>query len=163
MATLHRLEDGLLALGSLTMVVAAVAQILLRNVWGLSLLWVDPLVRLLVLWGGLLGAVTAVRENKHIRIQAGLHLLGAQGRRRTEGLADLAAAIICAVLAVIAVRFVCDEHAFGGIALLGLATWQVQLVFPLAFALMALRFGYRALASRRPCAGPERRAREHHG
>jgi TRAP-type C4-dicarboxylate transport system permease small subunit len=43
-------------------------QILLRTFFSSGLLWADPLLRYLVLWCGMLGAVSAAGQGKHIAI-----------------------------------------------------------------------------------------------
>ena len=45
---LHRFEDSLLALLLSAMIALACTQIVLRNVFEASLLWVDPLLRVMV-------------------------------------------------------------------------------------------------------------------
>ncbi len=65
---LHRAEDGLLALLLAVMIVLAGTQILMRNLFDSGFVWIDPLLRVLVLWFGLIGATVATRHNKHIRI-----------------------------------------------------------------------------------------------
>jgi len=64
---LHRLEDGLLAVAVLVMVALAGLQIVLRLFDG-GLSWIEPALRVLVLWIGMLGAVTASHSGRHIRI-----------------------------------------------------------------------------------------------
>ena len=65
---LHRAEDGLLALLLSVMIVLAGTQILMRNLFDSGFVWIDPLLRVGVLWLGLIGATVATRNNKHIRI-----------------------------------------------------------------------------------------------
>jgi TRAP-type C4-dicarboxylate transport system permease small subunit len=65
---LHRAEDALLVVLLSTMIVLAGTQIILRNFLDSGFVWIDPLLRVLVLWLGLLGATVATRNNKHIRI-----------------------------------------------------------------------------------------------
>ncbi len=65
---LHRAEDALLVLLLSTMIVLASTQILLRNLFDSGFVWIDPLLRVLVLWLGLIGATVATRNNRHIRI-----------------------------------------------------------------------------------------------
>jgi C4-dicarboxylate transporter, DctQ subunit len=143
----RRCEDALLVAVLTVLTGAALAQIVVRNVLGSTLLWTEPLVRLLVLWGGLLGALVAVREDKHIRFETALSLCPARGRRWLRLFTELTSAAVCALLAAIAVRFVRDESGYGGQAFLGLACWQVQLIFPLVFAAMSVRFLARGLGS----------------
>ena len=65
---LHRAEDALLVLLLSAMIALASTQILLRNLFDSGFVWIDPLLRVLVLWLGLIGATVATRNNRHIRI-----------------------------------------------------------------------------------------------
>ena len=65
---LHRAEDALLVLLLSAMIVLAATQIMLRNFFDSGFVWIDPLLRVLVLWLGLIGATVATRNNRHIRI-----------------------------------------------------------------------------------------------
>ena len=66
--TVNRIEDWLLISMLAVMVVLAVTQIVYRNVSGGGVAWIDPLLRMLVLWVALSGAVIASRTDNHIRI-----------------------------------------------------------------------------------------------
>ena len=50
------------------MILLSSAQILLRNFFDSGIDWADPLLRLLVLWVGMQGAMLATHYDKHIRI-----------------------------------------------------------------------------------------------
>ena len=65
---LHRIEDGILVAILSLMIGLAALQIVLRNFFGAGIVWGDMLVRVLVLWIGLVGAMVAARQNKHISI-----------------------------------------------------------------------------------------------
>lgn len=144
---LHRTEDALLALAALALIVLAALQIALRNLGGPSLPWMDPLLRSLVLWLGLLGALVATRERRHIRIDLLPRLLPPRWAKACERLAAALAALVCALLAWQAVRLVADERSFGAIAFLGIPVWVLQLVLPLSFGLMALRMALQAASA----------------
>jgi TRAP-type C4-dicarboxylate transport system permease small subunit len=66
LTVVYRIEDGILAAVLTLMIALAVVQILLRNFFGAGFIWGDMLVRILVLWIGLIGAMIATRQNKHI-------------------------------------------------------------------------------------------------
>ena len=65
---INKLEDWFLISMLATMVVLAIAQIFYRNVFGAGVVWIDPLLRVLVLWVAIAGAVVAARNDNHIRI-----------------------------------------------------------------------------------------------
>jgi TRAP-type C4-dicarboxylate transport system permease small subunit len=52
------------------MILLAVGQIVLREVFDTGIIWADQLVRLIVLWLAMMGAMAACREDRHIRIDA---------------------------------------------------------------------------------------------
>ena len=52
----------------ISMILLSSGQIVLRNFFDIGIIWIDPLLRVLVLWTALVGATVASRENKHIRI-----------------------------------------------------------------------------------------------
>jgi tripartite ATP-independent transporter DctM subunit len=86
---LHRAEDALLVVLLSTMIVLAGTQIILRNFLDSGFVWIDPLLRVLVLWLGLLGATVATRNNKHIRIDLLSKLFDRNTHRLIQSLVDL--------------------------------------------------------------------------
>ncbi len=138
---LERLEEVVLLLLIAAMIILACAQIALRDVWGGGLSWADPLLRVMVLWAGLLGAVVATKMDKHISIDLASHLLPKAIFRWLRVLRHVFATGVCVVLTWVAVAFVRQEAVQGsGQEMAGLASWQLNLVFPIAFAGIALRF-----------------------
>jgi len=132
------IENGLLITLLALMVSLAGAQILLRNLFDLSILDVDQLLRLLVLWVALLGAVAASREGKHIRVDVLSRWLPARVRAGAQALTDIFTIGVCLLLAWQAVRFIRAEagvNAFGAVP-----GWAAELILPVAFALIALRY-----------------------
>lgn len=138
---LRYLEDALLALLLGTMVLLASGQILLRNVFQAGLLWADPLLRALVLWVGLLGALVASRENRHISIDVLSRLLPARARGAAQAVTSLFTTGVSGVVAYHAVRFAASDYAAGTEAFSGVPAWIVESIVPFAFAVVALRYG----------------------
>jgi len=137
---IHRFEDGLIVLIVLMMVALAVAQIVLRNLAGTSLVWADPLLRNAVLWIGLLGAMIASRKDEHIRIDLAANFLPERLLPWITGLVDLFTAGICLLTAWYGLGFVIEERQFGGAAFAGIPSWLLQSVIPLGFGVIALRY-----------------------
>ena len=63
---LHNLEDALLALILLSMVLLASSQVIMRNLFDSGFTWGDPLLRLLVLWLGLMGAMVGLKHSENV-------------------------------------------------------------------------------------------------
>ena len=137
---LHQFEDVLLALLLSSMVFLAVLQIAMRNLAGTAILWIDPLLRVEVLWLGLLGAAAATRGGRHITIDVLEPVLKGVWKQRLGRAANLMAAVICTVVAWHSARFVHIEMQWLSEAFAGISSWVLQLVIPFSFGLMALRF-----------------------
>ncbi len=138
---LHRLEDGLLILALLAMIGMAVLQILLRTLFHTGVVWGDELVRVLVLWLGLLGAVSASRSDRHIRIDLASRYLPDRLKPWTDALMQLATALVCGLAAWYALRFVQIEFEFQDRAFAAVPAWVCELIIPLGFTAISLRYG----------------------
>ncbi len=147
---LHGFENALITALVLLLVLLAGAQIVLRNAFGTSISWADPLLRALVLWTALLGALAAVREDKHISLDVLSRLLSGIALRLARVLTLGFAAVICAFAAYYSGSLVVIEFASGGIAFASVPNWALEIIMPIAFALMALRFALRAFALPEP-------------
>lgn len=150
---LHFLEDGLIVAVLLLMVGLAVAQIVLRNMFGMSLVWIEPFLQNGVLWIGLLGAMIASRRDEHIRIDIATHYLSARLQRWLAVVVDLFTCLICGLMAWHSAGYVASEVEFGAEAFLGLPSWVLQSIIPFGFGLIAGRYALLLLldiAGRRP-------------
>ena len=137
---LPRLEEGFLCLLLITMIVLAVVQIVLRSFFSGGFLWADPFLRYLVLWSGMFGAALATKKGKHIALDVVSYLVPVHVQPWLKCLLDFFSCIVASVLSYAAFVFVKNEAEFGATALLSIPSWYWNLVFPLAFALIAFRF-----------------------
>jgi TRAP-type C4-dicarboxylate transport system permease small subunit len=134
------LETGFIVaiLGGL--IILGAAQIVLRNFFSIGFAWGGGLTRLAVLWLGLLGALAASRDGRHITMGALLRYLP-QGLRAVAGVgADWFGAAVSGVLAWVSWSFVSDSREFGDTLLGDVPAWWLQMIMPVAFALMAWLF-----------------------
>ena len=134
------LLDGFLCLLLTAMIGLACLQIGLRTFFSSGLLWADPLLRYLVLWSGMLGAVVATRERKHIAIDVVGYLAPQQIKPWLQLALDLFSCLVTGSLTWAAIVFVRNEASFGGSSLLSLPSWVWNLIFPLAFFLITVHF-----------------------
>ena len=137
---LHRLEDTVLALLLSGMILLAAAQILLRNFFDVSLLWADPLLRVSVLWIGLLGAVAAARENKHISIDLVSKFIAPKTAIYVTMLTQVFAAYVTGLICYHSITFVRYEYEDGNVAVADIPVWIFESIIPFAFAVLTLRF-----------------------
>jgi TRAP-type C4-dicarboxylate transport system permease small subunit len=138
---LQRAEDVVLALLLGAMIVLAPLQILLRGLLGTGIVWVDPLLRVLVLWVGLLGALAASWEGRHITIDVFSRALPERGRAAAGAVTSLFTAVVTTLLAYHGARFVVSEFRYESVAFSGIPAWGLESVIPFSFAMMALRYG----------------------
>ena len=68
MQVIARIEDGLLVFMLTAMIILAGLQIIMRNVFQSGFIETDSILRVLVLWVGMIGAVVATRERRHISV-----------------------------------------------------------------------------------------------
>jgi TRAP-type C4-dicarboxylate transport system permease small subunit len=139
-ALLNRLEETVLASLLAVMVLLGFLQILYRNILSVSLFWVDPLQRHLVLWVALLGASVATREDRHIAIDILSDRLSPRGRSALRLLVHLFSAAVCFILVAPALRFVQEEYPMGKILALGIPIWLSEAIIPLMMAVLGFRF-----------------------
>ncbi len=135
-----RAESLVLCLLLTAMIVLACLQIMLRTFSGGGLLWADPLIRYLVLWCGLIGAIAATGQGKHIA----LDLIGNTLSPKIDAWVNLITLLFCTLAASALTwagwRFLAGEIQFGGAGPLSLPLWFWNGIFPLAFGIMALKY-----------------------
>ena len=125
-------------LGSL--VLLAVGQIILREVFETGFFRADELIKLLVLWLAMVGSIAATRDNRHIRIDALSHLLPDNVVTAIRLFVDIFAAVVCGVVAWQAWRYLQLEIEFENTVLINVPAWIAHIIVPGAFALMSYRF-----------------------
>jgi TRAP-type C4-dicarboxylate transport system permease small subunit len=123
-----------------SMILLAGSQILLRNLFDSGMIWADPTLRIMVLWIALLGAIAATRENRHIRIDLLSHYLSERSQSVLSVIHDLFSASICGIIAWHATRFVYSEWQEDATLLGNLPAWIGEIIIPIGFAVMAMRF-----------------------
>ena len=137
---LHRVEDAILVGLLLLMIGMAVTQIFLRNLFGAGIVWSDVMVRILVLWVGLVGAMVASRQDNHIAIDILDRYLPERAKVYTNFVVRLFTALICTIVAYYSMLFVQMEFTDGGMAFARVPNWLCEAIIPFAFTVIALRY-----------------------
>ena len=138
--TLGRVEKFLVAAMLSVMILLAFLQIVLRNVFSTGISWADPLVRYLVLWVGFVGASLATKEGKHIIIDVFSRWFSGHRRLYLKAISYLVSACVCGLLTFAGLTFVQNEAQIGGSTFLQIPVWIPQVIIPVTFALITLRF-----------------------
>jgi len=138
-------EDALLVLILAFMVVLAATQIILRNFFGGAILWAGPVLRVGVLWVGMIGAMVATRSDKQISIDAVSRFLPTRWKAWIRVVTDLFTAAVSAVVAWSALRLVLDDRAAGVTVIASVPVWICEAILPVAFGVIALRYALFAI------------------
>lgn len=134
------IEDGLLVMLLSAMIVLAGSQIVLRNFWDAGLFWADPLLRVSVLWVGLLGAMAATRDDNHITVDILSRVLSERARSAGRVITDLFTSAVCGLLAYHGARMVRMDYEAGLLAFAAVPAWACELIIPIGFGVIAVRF-----------------------
>ena len=134
------IEDALLVSLFSLMVVVSTSQILLRNLLDIGLSWGDQLTRILVLWVGLLGALSASKDNKQINIALLSRFLPPTAEALSQSVTGLFTALVCALMALYGGRFVYLDSQLGTLAFGIVPLWILELILPVGFGLISVRY-----------------------
>lgn len=147
MPILHKIHRFLLNTETLilialfiSLVVLAVVQILLRNVFASGILWAESYVRIIVLWIAMLGAMIASRDDQHICIDVLVDKLPRRLRNIARRVSHLMTSVICFITAWYSLKFVREEYDYGGIAFGIVPNWLCEAIIPFAFMIIACRY-----------------------
>ncbi|NNK15071.1 MAG: TRAP transporter small permease [Desulfofustis sp.] len=140
-------EEVLVSLLLTAMILLACYQIGLRWFTSGGLPWIDPLLRYLVLWSGLLGAVLATAKDNHIALDAIGYLLQRKLKLWVHLLTDGFCVIVSVFLFRATLLFLSSEIEYGGSSLFGLDSWLWFLIFPIAFGMILLHFSIDAVTT----------------
>ncbi|MBN2424077.1 MAG: TRAP transporter small permease [Calditrichaceae bacterium] len=144
---ISKIEEWFLVSATIFMIVLAFLQVLLRNLLDQGILWADPLLRHLVLWLGFIGASLATKDGKHISIDVFGRLLKGKWKEISAIIINVFACFITLYLAEAAWRFVMEEKEFGTTVFGETPAWFFQIIIPIGFGLIALRFLIRIILS----------------
>jgi len=135
-------EKALVVALILAMVGLSFMQVLLRIFLHSGIVWLDPLLRHMVLWAGLTGAALAGRYSRHFALEAFVKLAPAKLHRPLEIFSDVFMVTASCLLFHASYKFIRDEFASGSTAFyinrLAVPAGWAEMIIPAAFALIAL-------------------------
>lgn len=135
-----KVEEGVLSFFLVVMILLTCVQIVLRAFFSTGISWADPFLRYLVLWTGFLGAAMATSQGKHIAMDVISFLAPKSMQTWLQVATNLFSAIVAGFLTWSAYLFIQSEIQFGSNKLLNIPSWVWNLIFPIAFVLISLRF-----------------------
>lgn len=141
-STLEKLEDFLLPVLFFLTLILAVLQIIMRNIFSSGIVWAEPVLKIMVLWLGMLGALYATRKRRHIKIDVLRHYLKPTFQRLTSQFMYFVSSIICLLCSYFSMTFLILEYHDETKAFMQVPAWVVESIIPIAFIIMGLRFIY---------------------
>ena len=133
-------EDTVLVIILGSMIALAAAQIVMRNFLNIGIIWGDEMLRMLVLWIALAGAVAASRTDKHINIAILDRFLPDRAGRLVKIVLHAFTSAVCGAVTVFSVQFVATSREYGDVILGNVPAWLPQLVLPVGFGLICYRY-----------------------
>jgi TRAP-type C4-dicarboxylate transport system permease small subunit len=140
---ISRVEQVFVTILLTMMILMAFFQIVLRNFFDTGITWGDSLVRYLVVWVGFIGAAIATKEGKHITIDVVSRWLTEPKSNYIRLFSHFFSAVICGLLTLAAIKFIRFEAQMGSSAFFNLPVWVPEIIIPVTFGLMTLRFAVR--------------------
>jgi len=140
---ISRVEQVFVTILLTMMILMAFFQIVLRNFFDTGITWGDSLVRYLVVWVGFIGAAIATKEGKHITIDVVSRWLTEPKNNYIHLISHFFSAAICGLLTLAAIKFILFEAQMGSTAFSKLPVWVPEIIIPVTFGLMTLRFAVR--------------------
>ena len=140
-------ENTVLVVLFCSLMLLAVAQIVLRIFFDTGFIWNDELQKFIVLWITLVTSIAASRSNRHLRIDIVSQFVPERFARLPRAVVDTFASGICALLAWQSWRYLQLTREFEDTVITGLdlPAWIAYGIMPLAFGIMAYRFLIAAL------------------
>lgn len=122
------------------MILLSGGQIILRNFFDIGFIWSDELLRMLVLWIALAGAVAASRDDRQINIAVLDRFLPKRPGAVVKIILHIFTAAVCGVVTAVSIQFVSSSREYGDVLLGQVPAWWLQLILPIGFALMTWRY-----------------------
>jgi TRAP-type C4-dicarboxylate transport system permease small subunit len=98
------------------------------------------MLRMLVLWIAVAGAVAASRTDKHINISILDRFLPDRIKLAVKIIIHIFTALVCGVVAWHSLQFVQLSREFGDILMGSIPAWLPQLILPIGFGLICYRY-----------------------
>lgn len=108
---------------------------------GITISWLDDLLRMLLIWLVFLGSVSGVWRRDHITMDALYARLGSASRRRVDMLIAVMGIAVCGFVTWMSVETTLREREFTTLLSSGeLPAWPQTLSIPVSFGLMTLAY-----------------------
>ncbi|MCZ6619928.1 MAG: TRAP transporter small permease subunit [Gammaproteobacteria bacterium] len=142
---LRRIESGVLVVLLSTMIGIAVYQVVARNLFETGIFLGDALVRVLVLWVTLVGAMVASRNDEHIRMDLLTRFIGEASKPTLKRIANGFTCVVCGIFAWHSYLFVLSEYEVQVLAFAWVPAWICEAIMPVGAGVMCLRYFFHTI------------------
>ena len=138
--SIHRIENNLVILLLASILIFAITQVILRNFFDSGIVWGESLLRILVLWLGLAGAIVASRQGKQLNIDVLSQYIPDRYKSYVKQLNFLFTALVCLTISYYSFEFTYLEYTEGSYAFEQVPAWLSISIIPIAFAMMSIKY-----------------------
>ena len=146
-AAVVRFENSVAMLATLGIIVLPLGEIVLRKWFATGITGSAPFAQHLTMWVGMLGAAIAARDGKLLSLATGEFLPKGRVTEVARVIAATVSAAVATVFAAGGVTLVKIDRIDGAEIAAGVPVWVADLVFPVAFTLIAGRLVWHASPS----------------
>lgn len=144
---LNRIEILVVSILLLSILAFSIWQIVLRNIFDAGIIWGDSLVRVLVLWLGLVGALIASRNGKQIKIDIISQLISKRYHYILQKINHSFSAIICLIISYYSSTYVYSDYISGTTVFASVPVWIAEIIIPIVFILLTIRYAIAAMTN----------------
>lgn len=136
------LSGSLLVIG-LTMIFYGV---IMRYIFNNPITWVDEISKYFIIWGALIGASVALRDDHHIKVDLLFNLLPAEVKKVVSVFANLVGIVFAVFFTYFGTQLMLSKYQIGQRSMdVGVLLWVVYLIFPISGSMLTFRFIERLL------------------
>ena len=143
-AIARRAEESLATLAFAGIMLLPLTEIAVRSLFGKAIPGAGPFTQNLTVWVALLGAAIAAREGKLLTLATGEFLPKGIIANVAHVAGAFAGSAIATIFAMGGLGLVSTERAAGDVIAVGVPVWYSVVIFPIAFAAIALRLVWRS-------------------
>ena len=136
------------------MTVVMASEVVMRYIFGQSLIWAEELVRYLFIWFIFLGSAYCIPGKQHITVDLLVQVLPEKAARKVDGVATILLILLCGVMTYLTASYTMTVFQRGELSTaLHVPMWAIYLAMPTGFFLMTVRFiisFYRDYLKRKP-------------
>lgn len=138
---LYSTESVLIGVFSVAALLVGTGQVILRYVFNTGVEWSEAVFMLLTICGVLAGAIRAVRNDLHVRMDLVAQMLPARARRVLNAVACLLSLALCAFYCFSGIIFAGFLRQMGTVNIeTGLPDWVIFSIMPVVMALFVVRY-----------------------